>query len=171
MSHFLPDGSFFTASISWTNPGTAPVAGVRHLWAACYPAPCAADGTSAHQILKNIENHIPPIKPGCGYALCLDVTGNIKPRKKWSAEAKAKNRLRLMKNRAFKKDPLFADYVIQKKLSDNPGYYCPDQIAKETILHDAQLQKRQQDYREKFIRESIMNATGSQLQRIKERCM
>ena len=164
MSHFLPSKQYWVASISWGNPHTDPPSGIRHLWACCIPAPVSAQGVSSHTILKNITRKFaPPIRFGSGYSLVLDVMQDIKPAKGWSAEAKARNRKRLMIQRAKKKDPLFADWVINQKMESDPDYYDSDSIASQSKIHQKMMTERFAEYEKRFIETAIVSATADQI--------
>lgn len=169
MSQFLPEKTFWVVSISWWCPHTDPPSGIRHLWACCIPSPHDSQGVSSHIILRNlIENHAPQVRPGCGYTISLDVMQDIKPARRWSASAKAKNRKRLMVQRANKKDPLFADWVINQKIASDPDYFDADKIDSQSELHRKMMAERHAQYERRFIETSIVSANDDQIHKIKE---
>lgn len=169
MSHFLPEKTFWVASISWGCPHTDPPAGIRHLWACCIPSPCDAHGVSSHIILRDLlDNHAPKIRPGSGYCVTLDVMQGIKPARSWSAAAKAQNRKRLMIQRATKKDPLFADWVINQKIESDPDYFNENKIAEQSELHHQMMAERHTEYERRFIETAIVSATADQIRMMEE---
>ena len=169
MSHFLPSKQFWVVLISWGNPHPDPPAGVRHLWACCIPAPVDAQGVTSHMILRDLlDNHAPQIRPGSGYCVSLDVMQDIKPARRWSAAAKSQNRKRLMIQRAKKKDPLFADWVINKKMESDPDYFDPDKIADQSALHRQMMAERHAEYERRFIETSICSAAKDQIRTMEE---
>lgn len=60
--------------------------------------------------------------PGSGYAIHLDFPAPGEPRR-WSPEAKARNRTKRMKARIEQTAPLFADELIERELTNRPDYY------------------------------------------------
>jgi len=60
--------------------------------------------------------------PGRGYNVCW---ASIPPlRKQWSREARARNRIRRLRERMERKYPLFAEMFIQEALEARPDYYA-----------------------------------------------
>jgi len=47
-----------------------------------------------------------------------------RPRKQWSREARARNRVRRLRERMERKYPLFAEMFIRERLEANPDYYA-----------------------------------------------
>lgn len=60
--------------------------------------------------------------PGTGYHLSWSAI--LPPRKQWSREARARNRVRRLRERMERKYPLFAEVFIQERLDQNPDYYA-----------------------------------------------
>lgn len=59
--------------------------------------------------------------PGRGYHVCWSP---ISPaRKQWSREARARNRVRRLRERMERKYPLFAEMFIRERLAADPEYY------------------------------------------------
>lgn len=73
-----------------------------------------------------------------------------------------------MARRAEKKDPLFADWVINQKLASNPEYYDADKIADQSKKHRQMMIDRKKETEKKFIRQSIINASPDQMEKIEE---
>ncbi len=60
--------------------------------------------------------------PGRGYHVCWAPI--LPPRKQWSREARARNRVRRLRVRMERKYPLFAEMFIRERLEANPDYYA-----------------------------------------------
>lgn len=114
-------------SISWLNEYTSPPDGAPRILAGfCVPWPLR----DPDDTIQDMWALLPDVDPGCGYVLTF-YSDTIKPRKHWTPERMASNRLRLMKARIRKKDPLFADQFIKKQIASKPDYYDPAAITKE----------------------------------------
>lgn len=114
--------------LGWHNPYTSPPSDQpRILGGVCVPWPWPFWEEMDY---NEIWNWLPKHPLGSGYAHCVSID-DIKPRKHWTPERMATNRLRLMKNRIRKKDPLFADQFIKKQIASKPDYYDPAAIANE----------------------------------------
>ena len=64
--------------------------------------------------------------PGSGYAICIDFPAPGEP-KRWSPEAKARNRRKRLKARIEKDAPLFTEELIERELTSRPDYYNPEE--------------------------------------------
>jgi len=68
-------------------------------------------------------------KPGAGYAICWELVTQ-RPIRRWSREAKAKARIRNLRQRMERRYPLFAETFIQEELERRPGYYAAEEGAR-----------------------------------------
>ena len=68
-----------------------------------------------HELFKHIDSR---------YSLYVSPITNKPPAPKWSQEAKGRVRRKNMERRITKKAPLFAAELIEKELSDRPGYFA-----------------------------------------------
>lgn len=59
--------------------------------------------------------------PGRGYHVCWSPIAP--PRKQWSREARARGRVRRLRERMERKYPLFAEEFIRERLAADPEYY------------------------------------------------
>jgi len=106
-------------SIRWGNPGTEPPGGVRIKAAVIVPRGHECPGELMDQKV-----------PGDGWALSWELISQ-KPIRRWSPEAKARARLRNLRQRIEKKFPLFAEDFIAAAISKRPEYYSPEHIGNE----------------------------------------
>ena len=119
MSHFLETKQYVVYTIQWSNPHTEPPAGMpKYLWG------CSMPQERHFEIRENLEKIVPACPPGYGHHVNF---GDIKIKRKVSPEGKAKIRKDRMIKRVQKKDPLFAEQIIDKELKR--GYFNPYQIA------------------------------------------
>ena len=130
-------------TVAWHSPYTEPPNGLpRILWACSIPWPCDFDEDKLFP---------PDVPPGyMHYYQHFD----LKPHRYWSPESKAKNRIKRMKERVRKKDPLFADQFISKKIANNPDYYDPVKIAEETKRHAAMMAQLEEQEMAEFLEEA-----------------
>ena len=104
-------------SVKWFNPYTSPPDGMPLLLAGPVIIEDWANNTNKKcpEDLSFLADQNP------GYSICWEY--EYIPGTKWSKEAKARNRVRLLRRRMEKKCPLFAEQLITQKVAEKPAYY------------------------------------------------
>ncbi len=105
---------FWRWSIRWSDPHSTPC-----------PAPVELFARTTEQGRENEPPEIAELwRPGTGYAVCIDFLNPDKPPRRWSTEAKGRNRQKRMRERIEKAAPLFAEELIERALTQRPDYYA-----------------------------------------------
>ncbi len=149
-SAFLPEGKYRELRMEWYTQYIIPDSGIRCLWACCIPVPISEEAE------KKVWEAAPKVAKGSGYVHVHVVGGTIIPRRKVSPEGRSSIRQKRMEARIRKKDPLFADQFIEKKLKSNAEYFCPEAIAKADILHEKRMLLLYKKKFVKFVKESVV---------------
>ena len=63
--------------------------------------------------------------PGSGWALCIGIDEDARPKRRLSLRAKGSIRRKALERRVRKKATLFADHIIAAALAANPKYFNP----------------------------------------------
>ena len=72
-----------------------------------------------------------------------------------SAEGKSKIRVKKMKDRFWKAEPLFADQFIDEQLASNPTYYTVEGIRAAQLVRDAEVSNYMETRHQKWVDESV----------------
>jgi hypothetical protein len=64
-------------------------------------------------------------RPGSGWALCIRIDEDARPKRRLSLQAKGSIRRKSLERRVRKKAPLFADLIIADELAAHPTYFNP----------------------------------------------
>jgi hypothetical protein len=108
-------------SIQWGNPYTNPPEGMpREIIAITRMQDSTRDIPA--EILAMLEG---VARPGSGWALCVGVDEDARPRRRLSLKAKGSIRRKSLERRVRRKAPLFADRIIADELAANPKYFNP----------------------------------------------
>ena len=108
-------------AIKWGNPSTNPSEGMpRELM----------EITRMQESTRNIPPEIVEAletvaRPGSGWALCIGIDEDAKPKRRLSLQAKGSIRRKALERRVRKKAPLFADHIIAAELAANSRYFNP----------------------------------------------
>ena len=108
-------------AIKWGNPYTNPPEGMpRELIAI----------TRMQESTRNIPPEIVEAletvaRPGSGWALCIGIDEDARPKRRLSLQAKGSIRRKALERRVRKKAPLFADHIIAAELAANARYFNP----------------------------------------------
>ena len=108
-------------TIRWGNPYTNPPEGMpRELIAIRRMQESTRDIPSEiTQLLETVA------RPGSGWALCVGIDEDARPRRRLSLKAKASIRRKALERRVRKAAPLFADRIIAAEFAANPNYFNP----------------------------------------------
>ncbi len=132
-------------SVRWFNPYTSPPEGLGRIrWGLCAPWPTQYRS----ELFELASEKAKAAGPGYSVYLWFEKLRMIK---RWTSERMAKNRIRLMEQRIRKKEPLFADYFIERQRENKPDYYDSEKI-KEEIAKRVRLEK---EWRHNLIREWV----------------
>lgn len=134
-SHFLgPELTLCTVSVEWYIPkdmseivGRTPPGNRYILWAMTIPWPCDFDYMA-----------LVPDCPDRYYNVYL-VHSDIRPKRTFSPEAKARIRMRKMQQRIKKREPLFYEEMVNRAIAEKPEYYSADGIRKHDERHRKHL--------------------------------
>jgi hypothetical protein len=74
------------------------------------------------EIIQSLET---VARPGSGWALCVGIDEDARPKRRLSLQAKGSIRRKALERRVRKKAPLFADHIIAAALAANPKYFNP----------------------------------------------
>jgi hypothetical protein len=108
-------------AIQWGNPYTNPPEGMsRELIAVTRVQDSTRDVPV--EILEMLEGIA---RPGSGWALCVGIDEDSRPKRRLSLKAKGSIRRKSLERRVKKKAPLFADRIIADELAANPKYFNP----------------------------------------------
>jgi hypothetical protein len=108
-------------AIKWGNPYTNPPEGMpRELTSITRMQESTRD--IPPEILKALETDA---RPGSGWALCVGIDEDARPKRRLSPQAKASVRRKSLERRVRKKAPLFADQIIADEMAANPNYFNP----------------------------------------------
>jgi hypothetical protein len=108
-------------AIKWGNPYTNPPEGMsRELIATTRMQESTRD--IPPEILEVLET---VARPGSGWALCIGIDEDARPKRQLSLKSKASIRRKSLERRVKKKAPLFADHIIAEELAANPSYFNP----------------------------------------------
>jgi len=64
-------------------------------------------------------------RPGSGWALCVGMDDDARPKRRLSLQAKGSIRRKSLERRVRKRAPLFADRIIADEIAANPTYFHP----------------------------------------------
>jgi hypothetical protein len=108
-------------AISWGNPYTNPPDGMpRKLLSMTYMQESTRDiPQEIRALLETVA------RPGSGWALCVGIDEDAKPKRHLSLRAKGSIRRKSLERRVRKKVPLFADRIIADEIAANPRYFNP----------------------------------------------
>jgi hypothetical protein len=107
-------------AIKWGNPYTNPPEGMpRELIAVTRMQ------ESTRDIPPEIIKALQVARPGSGWALCIGIDEDARPKRRLSLQAKGNIRRKALERRVRKKAPLFADHIIAAALAANPRYFNP----------------------------------------------
>lgn len=108
-------------AIRWGNPYTNPPDGMpRELLAIT----CLQEST--RDIPQEIRAFLETVaRPGSGWALCVGIDADARPRRRLSLRAKGSIRRKSLERRVRKKAPLFADRIVAEEIAANPKYFNP----------------------------------------------
>jgi hypothetical protein len=108
-------------AIKWGNPYTNPPEGMRR---ELISITCMQESTRdiPPELLKVLETDA---RPGSGWALCVGIDEDARPKRRLSPQAKASVRRKSLERRVRKKAPLFADQIIADEIAANPDYFNP----------------------------------------------
>jgi hypothetical protein len=108
-------------AIKWGNPYTNPPEGMpRELIAVTRIQ--ESTGDIPPEIIGALET---VARPGSGWALCIGIDEDARPKRRFSLQAKGSIRRKSLERRVRKKAPLFADRIIADELAANPSYFNP----------------------------------------------
>ncbi len=123
-----PDRKYAVISVQWVYPRgkgyPSPPDGRYIVWSCCVPWPCAG-----------YEDLVPAWARALPDYMVFLSFDRAKPRRRYSAEAKAKIRRQRLEARVQKKAPLFAEQLISEALAKKPDYFSPDGIREEDKKH------------------------------------
>jgi hypothetical protein len=108
-------------AIKWGNPYTNPPEGMpRELIA------ITRVQESTRDIPPEITEALETVaQPGTGWALCIGIDEDGRPKRRLSLQAKGSIRRKALERRVRKKAPLFADRIIADELVANASYFNP----------------------------------------------
>lgn len=108
-------------SIRWGNPYTNPPEGMsRELIA------MTRMQESTRDIPREIMEALGSVaRPGSGWALCIGIDEDARPKRRLSLQAKGSIRRKSLERRVRKRAPLFAEHIIGDELAANPTYFNP----------------------------------------------
>ena len=110
----------------------SPPSGNYFLWSCCIPWPNHDYKTLWPEPVEN-------------YHFVMSF-GTTKPRRKFSAEAKARIRMQRLRRRITRKYPLFAEQYIADEVASKPEYFDPVSIAEFDKTHAEYMKKLDRKY-------------------------
>jgi len=105
--------------VAWTNPYSPPPNGDMVLAEEVVEDWRAAPGKTPPERLVALADR----NPGYGISWAW---GSTEPRRRWSKEAKARERRRRLRKRMNAKYPLFAEQFIEQELRNRAAYYAAE---------------------------------------------